>query len=323
MTLDEFNQQTAQLKPSGDGSGMDAINDWWKSGHQLFRQDQQAFNQWSQDNPEMAIRWHARAANDDVNTDWDSKQHHQMAQAISLGHGQQLGMGNDMKKDGKMLAFDYDTFKDVNNEWGEGDFWKIGTSQTLDKGLGAFIDNLDLKDVAMMAAPFIAGPLIGPMLASMGIPAGSAASSILSGSIMEGIQGGDLKDIAMGGFEGWVANGGLSGIEMPDIGVGDFEGFELPDWMKGAGDVLGDIGDIFGGTGEMGEGFELPGFIGDIAGGLWKGTDWNPQAAQGQPQMVAQAPPPEPTELAKMFATPRLSGPTPMGPYMNPTGMFA
>jgi hypothetical protein len=324
-------------------SSIEDINAWWDDTHRLFRNDQEGFQKWTQENPEMAIRWHARAANDNVNTDWDSKKHHQMAQALSLGKAMEMGYGEDMKKDGKMLAFDYDTFKDVNNEWGAGDFWKIGTPQTLDKGFGAFIDNLDLKDVAMMAAPFVLGPMVGPALASMGLSA--PAQAALTPAIMSGLQGGDLTDIVKSGGQGWLEQylpGILKDLDMPEFGGGDFQ---LPDWMKdvgeGAKDIYaevrdwgkgvldgvpewatpgfgdGDWGDTFGGAGEL---------FGDIASIF--GDSFGPQEQQQAAMMAMAQPKPEPTELAELSPYPTLqplAHPVPdMGiPPLQPKGLFS
>ena len=347
-------EATAALEAQRGTAGGDfqPVQDWYKVGRQVFDNRPEEFQQWAQENPEMAIRFHAVAANQSEGSQTlTPKQHQDMANAIGLAHGMSLGLGEDMKRDGKMLATDYKTFKDVNSEWGQGDFWKIGTMQTLDKGFGAFVDNLDLKDVAMMAAPFIAGPAIAPLIAGLSPAAGAAITS----GLLEGIQGGDLKDILLGGGSAYIGAklpGILESMQGGEGVFGDISGvwdkakdifgdIGLPD---GAGDIFGDIGDIFGGikdsAGDIFDGIfggdfgDVPGFgdtggewLGELGDIIFGGGGQQPQQPSG-PGMPAAGmmAPPEPAELAQLIQpqlTPLAHQLAPHQLSFTPKGMFS
>ena len=398
-----YDQAMSSTGSLAKGASMDDINAWWTDVNKLRRKDPEGFAKWEQDNLEMAVRYHARGANKNVDSGFDD--HAQRAKVLGVGIGMRDGMGTDMKENGRMIATDYDSFKDVNNEWGQGDFWKIGTPQTLDKGLGAFLDNMDLKDVMMMAAPFVLGPAIAPALAGMGITGTTATA--LTNSLMAGLKGGDLENILMSGVtpyvtggindlvsgaigvdteigkqlldKGWnpdeianqIAKGGMDAIKGKDFqdiilgglegyigkeGIGNLPGpglpdmgFEMPDWLpEGDGDLFAGAKDLFGDIGDwteekwdqfkdvLPEMPNLPGMPNLPNMPDWQGPDWNPNLPNinlpSLPGMPAQGPqiaqgmmaaPREPTELAKLFATPQIKGPTPMGAWLNPQGMFS
>jgi hypothetical protein len=202
--LDEANASTAALN-AGESSGtsMDDINKWWTDVRDVFNTNPEAFTQWEGENPEMAMRWHARAANKDVanSQDWSNEDHtnrgRQLAQQTGFG-------GEDGKENGQMIAYEYGgPFKDVNNEWGAGDFWKIGRPNKIKGGIKDFLEDNPWKAVGMVAAAFVAPQLAG-YLATAGAGMSPVAAAALSNAILTGVQGGDLEEV--------IKSGGLAGL---------------------------------------------------------------------------------------------------------------
>lgn len=184
-------ESTNALKP---GASMDDINSWWGDVHTLYRNDPSGFDEWIGNNPEMGIRWHARAANKNVNTGTDNKVHDAAAKKIAADMG--FG-GADMKEDGKMIATDYSTFNDVTNEWGAGDFWKIGTPQALPGGFNDFIEDNPLAVAGIAAAVFM------PQIAAAIAPTLGVSTPVATGILNAGMTaagGGDFGDVLKSGL---------------------------------------------------------------------------------------------------------------------------
>jgi hypothetical protein len=121
-------------------STMDDIDEWWTGTYRMYQSNPEEFERWAYQNPEWATKWYARAAlprNEiDVNGDGvidstDNKLLQEEADKYAYLESQNLGFGEDGRQDGKTIASGYDSgFKDINNESGTGDFWKLGTPST-------------------------------------------------------------------------------------------------------------------------------------------------------------------------------------------------
>lgn len=226
------------------GDSIEKINQWWDDVHRLYQNDRAAFDEYVTANPEMGIRWHARAANKNVNTGTDNRVHQQQASLLAgqIGYG-----GADGKEDGKAIATNYDTFPDVNNEWGAGDFWKIGTPQTFGGGFNDFIEDNPLAIVGAVAS--LAIPALAPALATaLGVSPAVATGIINAG--FTAATGGDLGDVVKAGLlsygiadAGNLANKALSLV--PDDVLANIHDTILPT-IQGSGG--------FSGTGVLPEG---------------------------------------------------------------------
>ncbi len=179
------------------GEDADAIDAWWDATFKLYKNDRESFNAYVADNPEMGVRWHARAADDEVNTGTENGIHHQAAQTLSYQIANDLGYGADMKQDGKMVAWNYDDWNDINNEWGAGDFWKIGTPSSLPGGLNDFLEDNPFQVAAMIGSVFI--PTLAPLVAQALTVSNTVAAGLLSAG-MTAAGGGDLTDIVTAGM---------------------------------------------------------------------------------------------------------------------------
>ena len=218
-------------------SGSKDIQAWWKDINKLRRQDPAEFEAWVQSDPEMATRWFAWASNKGQNygenDNFSREEARRRAATLAYQMSQEAGYGEDGKKDGKTYAYDFDTFKDVNSNWGEGDFWKIGTPQkTSESPFGEILNNPVVQTVGNLALPgyFAAGtlalnaanngevswedvgkavisaaPLIGDKLA----PIINASPIITTGGVVAGgnlLAGEDLKDSLMAGGTNILTN---------------------------------------------------------------------------------------------------------------------
>jgi len=203
------------------GSSMDDINAYLSEIHALERNSPEAYAKWAAANPEMSIRYDARMANKNSTqgTDLSNKDYKKRAQQTAFQLAIDAGYGEDAKKDGKMFAHDYKTFKDVNNEWGKGDFWKLGTAQTMTNGWDAFeqfVSDKPLQAAGMLgsaiAAPYLAGPQV---LGLTGLAQAAATGAIAAGGSQLS-QSGDIKDLlketALGAASGAITYGGAGKI---------------------------------------------------------------------------------------------------------------
>ena len=257
------------------GSGFDEIEDWFWGIHTLFAKDPVGFAAWQQANPEMAIRFHAQANVRGNTNDFiygGNFDHNAEAQRLAYDEAQRLGYGTDAKKDGRSVVFNYDTVDDVSSEYGEGDFWKIGTPQKFTDGLFNFIEENPWKAAAAVAS--LAIPAAAPALASAAAAAGITMSPAMAGGILSSglaaASGGDLEDVITAGLTTY----GLTTLADPatiEAIVGNVDpkaaaNFstvmqetqtikEGGDVVTGDGGLLGVIGDIYD---QQGDGIKDP-----------------------------------------------------------------
>jgi len=244
---------------------MDVINDTWNQWHQMAINDPESFKQWESQNIEDAIRYHARAANKNVNQGdgLTNKEHHERARSLAYQKALDTGMGEDGKRDGKMIAYDYDTFDDVNNEWGPGDWWKLGNESSLPDGLGGMWETIKSDPVGTLG-PIAAGVavsfLVGPLAAQMGISQ-AAAGAILNGTSALA-QGGSVEDVLKEIALGYGVDVGLDAlapylknIDTGSIGSGTWGVDEQLDTIKTVIESGGDPTKALGGYagGELGQ----------------------------------------------------------------------
>ena len=243
-TLVGANQITEKMASFQDGGGSNEdIKTFFNGINILHNNNPEDFAKWEQQNPEMAVRWHAQAAHRG-GTSGSQDEHNSRAQQIAYDLSQQAGYGEDGRQDGKEFAFDYDTFRDINNKDGMGDFWKIGQANTTsESAFGDFLNNPIVNLAASAAAPFTGGlsvvalqgaklangqelspeMVISTVMAVGGVPASqylqtagglsAATANALVQSAGEAIQGGDLKDIALAGGTSFLATKGTEAFQ--------------------------------------------------------------------------------------------------------------
>ena len=193
----------------------------------LHVRDPEAFEQWELANPEMAIRYHARAKAPNGNVGGiEGYDHGKRAQQLAFWHSKEnLGYGEDGKKDGRAIAFDFDQFNDVNSESGDGDFWKLGTAQTFTNDFSDFVED-NPWEVAAMVAATIASAGAG-MAAATAASAGGAASAATTAA---GVLAGTVPTITVpGAMLGGAVTAGLGtlsnqlimdgSVDLKDLGV--------------------------------------------------------------------------------------------------------
>lgn len=197
------NTLTQSVQKGSEGMSVD---DFFWGIHSLFHHNPQGFQQWSQENPEMALRWHALAGTDRFETnaanwegfDWNKQDHFDYANALAYQMSQDLGYGSDGKKDGRIVVGDYKSVDDVSNEGGWGDFWKVGTEQKLTDGLWNFIEENPVQTAAAVAA-LVAAPYTASVL-------GPAAGAGVTGAVTSGA----LSHAA--GNDDWLQDALTSGV---------------------------------------------------------------------------------------------------------------
>lgn len=300
------NEATAGLV-KGESS-MEDINAWYNDVHRLYRNNPEAFNQWAKQNPEMAVRFGARSANKNVGIDWnrdgvvdkeDNKLAQRFADQTAFGMGMEAGYGKDGVKDGRMFASDYKTFDDITNEWGAGDFWKIGTESTLPGGISGMYEQIKSDPVGTLG-PIVAAVAIsylaGPLALQLGISE-AAAGAILQGTASFA-QGGSvndvLKEVALGygldvGLEKLAPymkdfdyiKGGDAGFGLGTISADEQLGF-IRKVAKSGGDVQGALINTF--AGEIGQGI----FGNDEIYNTLSDRGWTPEAMAKSTQQMIQ-----------------------------------
>ena len=218
------NLLTERVQPGNEGLG---VEDWFWGIHSLFHKNPEGFQQWSQANPEMALRFHAQAGTGrygDVSGgkgwgdfDWNKDKHRDYANALAYQKSQELGYGVDGKKDGRVVVGDYKTTDDVSSEGGWGDFWNLGTEQKLTDGLWNFIEENPVE-TALSVASLIAAPYAASALGSV---AGGAMTGAVSGGALGNATGsGALKGALTGGLVGG-AGGALSDLSNAALSYAD------------------------------------------------------------------------------------------------------
>jgi hypothetical protein len=227
---------TQYLTENRDNVGYDGVEDWYYNAHQLYAHNPTEFMQWAQENPEMATRFHAQANvrgnTNDVNWGDNPLDHNQMAAYYSQQLAQDAGYGDDFKQDGRAYAYDYNTFNDVNSEYGAGDFWKIGTPQKFSGGLMDYIEDNPWKAAGTLAA-LVAAPYAGAAVG--GGLAGAATGGAVAGGGSQLAQGGDFSDVFQGGLLGAAVGAGGSLLGSWADGAQT-----LSDYAQGSGS-LGDL----------------------------------------------------------------------------------
>ena len=186
-----------------------------------------AFEEWELANPEMALRYHARAAAGNGQVGGiEGYDHAGRAQALSYGISQQLGYGEDGKQDGKAIAYNFDTFNDVNSENGDGDFWKLGTAQTFTNDLSDYIEDNPLQVAGTIALGVFAPQIVAAIAPSLGPVAAGVASGALT-SVGNNLITGNTDDLLMSAIKGGVTGGlgawgsGAEGILVKNFGFNE------------------------------------------------------------------------------------------------------
>ena len=273
-----FSQDSSLLQALGDHAieTKTGVQEFLNTARSLHMYNPEAFAEWELKNPEMALRYHARAAAGNGNVGGiKGYDHAGRAQALSYGISQQLGYGEDGKKDGKAIAYNFDTFNDLQSENGDGDFWKLGTPNTFTNDLSDFVEDNPLAVVGVAAT--IAMPWAAPALAgALGVSNAVAAGIISAGA--SALQGGDLKDIVTSGLISWGIPAGSA--KMAEV-LGSMAGAG-----EQAGDALGLVGDAVETGGELGGGlFETVGNGTGVLGGIGDlnniHNDWENDQPQG------------------------------------------
>tara|TARA_R110002012_G_scaffold156209_3_gene317087 strand:- start:14103 stop:16481 length:2379 start_codon:yes stop_codon:yes gene_type:complete len=273
-----FSQDSSLLQALGDHAieTKTGVQEFLNTARSLHMYNPEAFEEWELKNPEMAVRYHARAAAGNGNVGGiKGYDHAGRAQALSYGISQQLGYGEDGKKDGKAIAYNFDTFNDLQSENGDGDFWKLGTPNTFTDDLSDFIEDNPLAIAGVAAS--IAAPWAAPALAGALGVSNAVASGIISAGA-SALQGGDFKDILTQGLISWGIPAGSA--KMTEV-LGSMAG-SAPQ----AGDALGLVGDAVETGGELGGGlFESIGNGTGVLGGIGDlnniHDDWENDQPQG------------------------------------------
>ena len=274
----EFSKDSSLLQALGDHAieTKTGVQEFLNTARSLHMYNPEAFAEWELKNPEMALRYHARAAAGNGQVGGiEGYDHAGRAQALSYGISQQLGYGEDGKKDGKAIAYNFDTFNDLQSENGDGDFWKLGTPNTFTNDLSDFIEDNPLAIAGVAAS--IAAPWAAPALAgALGVSNAVAAGIMSAGA--SALQGGDLKDIVTSGLISWGIPAGSA--KMAEV-LGEMAGAGAQ-----AGDALGLVGDAVETGGELGGGlFETVGNGTGVLGGIGDlnniHNDWENDQPQG------------------------------------------
>ena len=203
------------------------VQEFLNTARGLHMHNPEAFEEWELANPEMALRYHARAAAGNGNVGGiEGYDHAGRAQALSYGISQQLGFGEDGKQDGTAIAYDFDQFNDVNTESGDGDFWKLGTAQTFTNDFSDFIEDNPLEFAGTIALAAFAPQIVGFIAPGLtGVAAGVASGALTS--LGNGLIMGNTDDLLMstlkggltGGLGAWA--GGAEGILVSDYGFNE------------------------------------------------------------------------------------------------------
>ena len=178
----------------------DAVSQWYTDTHAVANMDAEIFTQWANQNPEFGVKYHGLSALPGYNTGEEKDYHAQEAQRLSYVEATNLEYGADMKEDGKMVAWNYDDWNDLNHEGGAGDFWKLGTPSALPGGLNDFLEDNPFQVAAMIGSLFI--PMLAPLVATALTVSPAVAAGILSAG-MSAVGGGDIKDIVTAGLTSW------------------------------------------------------------------------------------------------------------------------
>lgn len=195
-----------------------SVDDWFWAKHSQFHHDPLGFQQWSEDNPDMAIRWHALAGTGRYQTsstnwgdfEWSPGKHKDFANALAYQKSQELGYGEDGKKDGRIVVGDFDSVEDVSSEGGWGDFWNLSGEHKLTDGLWNFVEENPVETAAAVAA-LVAAPYATAALTNAGMSLGAAG--VLSGAGTGAISSAALESVGpdsnllKAGLEGAVVGG--------------------------------------------------------------------------------------------------------------------
>ncbi len=212
-SLDYGTQRLNDTRGTGDNKNKtNEISQWMVDTRTAARKDPEAFAGWVEANPEEAIRYYALQAqprwNGDAGDKAVAKENQAIADSLAYYHAIDQGYGKDAKKDGKMIASNFDTFNDLTNEGGPGDIWKLGGASSLPGGINDFIEDNPLAAVGMVATAVLAGPAAGALV-NAGYSAAAAGAIVGAGSsaINTALQGGDVGDIIEGAAKGGVVGG--------------------------------------------------------------------------------------------------------------------
>jgi hypothetical protein len=219
----------------------------------------EAFEEWELKNPEMALRYHARAAAGNGNVGGiKGYDHAGRAQALSYGISQQLGYGEDGKQDGKAIAYNFDTFNDLQSENGDGDFWKLGTPNTFTNDLGDYIEDNPLEVAAMVASvaiPWAAPAVAGGLSTLLGTNVSSAMATGILNAGLSAVGGADLDEALLSGLKayGFADLGGRITDGLKDIvGALDPKVLEMMESAQAGIEQGVTAGDILQGGWELG-----------------------------------------------------------------------
>jgi hypothetical protein len=212
-----------------DANTVNEMSQFMTDVNQARRRDPEAFLAWQIDpnNREDVIRyhglnatgfWNGAAGQDYQRADGTTgtyatyEEEKALAQHFAYQEAQDRGFGEDGKEDGKMIAYDFDTFQDVQREGGGGDIWKIGNASSLPGGINDFVEENPWKALGMVGAAIVAPQLAG-YLSTLGAGMSPALAAGLSNGIMAGLQGGDLEQILMSGGMGALTSFGMEQLK--------------------------------------------------------------------------------------------------------------
>ena len=187
------------------------VEDWYDGIHTIFAHNPEGFVQWEKANPVYATKFHALAntGKRPTNaTNWGGEYDHK-TRARQLGKliSDERGFGPDGKHNGRAIATDFKTFNDVNNEFGPGDFYKIGNASTFTNGFTDFIKDNPIGFIGGVALAAFAPAIIGAVAPGLTGAGAAAAAGGLTGAGSSAINGGDLGDIVEGGLLGGAVAG--------------------------------------------------------------------------------------------------------------------
>ena len=176
------------------------VQQFLNSARGLQFHNPEEFSKWESKNPEMALRYHARAkAGNGQVGGIEGYDHGARAQELAYQLSQEAGWGKDGKQDGKAYAYDFDQFNDVNSENGDGDFWKLGTPQTFTNDISDFIED-NPWETAAVAAALVGAPYLAPYIGAAG--AGAVGGAVSGGAMASATDQNVLTGALKGGLTG-------------------------------------------------------------------------------------------------------------------------
>ncbi len=215
-TLEDVYNASAYLEANkGGGLGERDIRNWYSTVEEVFADDPKSFMEWEKDNPVWATRFHALAHKREPNASkWGGEYDHK-TRGRQLGYGisQERGFGKDGKENGRSIATDYDTYGDINSEWGPGDFFKIGNAAKHTDGFVDFIEDNPWEVAGIVGVGILAPAVIGAVAPQLHAVTSGAISGALTGGTSGAIQGGDLGDILSGAALGGILGAGGGWLE--------------------------------------------------------------------------------------------------------------